>query len=115
MVILQIVLMCFQILVSFGSICMLVYGLNKFLNRPRTTMEDKVAQIEGKIEEIERSLDAGNDKFRFQEQTNKVLIHSNLALIEFEMQYCLLEHKEMSDGLKRAKEDLNEFLAEIRG
>ena len=77
-------------------------------------MEDEIAQLKGKIEEIERSLIFGNDKFRSQDRINRVMLHSILALIEFEMQYCLIEHKEMSDGLKTAKKNLDEFLSDIK-
>ena len=42
----------------------------------------------------------------------KVLTRSTIALVEFEMQYCLIEHKEMSKGLEKAKEALDEFVAE---
>lgn len=112
--VLKIILTIFQIVVSFGSICVMIYALKKFLNRPRTTMEDEIAQLKGKIEEIERSLIFGNDKFRAQDRLNKVMLHSILALIEFEMQYCLTEHREMSDGLKTAKKKLDEFLSDIK-
>ena len=53
----------------------------------------------------------GNDRFREQEEANDVLIHCVLALIEFEIQYCLTEHKEPSDDLKKAKDILHNYLA----
>ena len=43
------------------------------------------------------------------------MLHSLIALIEFEIEYCLTEHKVPSDGLKKAKEDLHLFLAGKRG
>ena len=100
-----------QMILTSGNICILVYALFKFLNKPHDTLEGRVAALELEIKETKQSLLQGNDKFREQDYTNQVLIHSVLALIEFEMQYCLIEHKEMSEGLRKAKNDLNDFLA----
>lgn len=80
-------------------------------NEPFNALVVKVEEHDIKIKEIESSLLHGNDRFRDQEEVNEVLLHSILALIEFEMQYCIMEHKEMSKGLEKAKEDLNSFLA----
>lgn len=101
----------FQLVLTFGNICVLAYALFKFLNRPHDTLEDKVNAHEVEIADIKKSLLQGNDRFREQDDTNEVLLHSVLALIEFEIQFCLVEHKEMSAGLTKAKEDLNNYLS----
>ncbi len=100
-----------QIFISFANICILLYALYKFLNKPHDTLEQRVISIETEVKDIKESLHQGNDRFRSQEETNEVLIHSVLALIEFEIQYCLTEHKEMSKDLEKAKEDLHSYLA----
>jgi hypothetical protein len=101
----------FQLVLTFGNICVLAYALYKFLNRPHDTLEDRVNAHEVEINDIKKSLLQGNDRFREQDDTNEVLLHSVLALIEFEIQFCLVEHKEMSAGLTKAKEDLNNYLS----
>lgn len=101
----------FQLVLTFGNICVLAYALYKFLNRPHDTLEDRVNAHEVEIADIKKSLLQGNDRFREQDDTNEVLLHSVLALIEFEIQFCLVEHKEMSAGLTKAKEDLNNYLS----
>lgn len=101
----------FQLVLTFGNICVLAYALFKFLNRPHDTLEDRVNAHEVEIADIKKSLLQGNDRFREQDDTNEVLLHSVLALIEFEIQFCLVEHKEMSAGLTKAKEDLNNYLS----
>ena len=73
-------------------------------------MESRISAAEVEIKDIKQSLRLGNDKFAIQNRINEVLIHSVMALIEFEIQYCLTEHKDMSKGLEQAKEDLNRFL-----
>lgn len=100
-----------QIFISFANICILLYALYKFLNKPHDTLEQRVISIETEVKDIKESLHQGNDRFRNQEDTNEVLIHSVLALIEFEIQYCLTEHKDMSKDLEKAKEDLHSYLA----
>lgn len=101
----------FQLALTFGNICVLAYALVKFLNRPHDTLEEKVNAHDVEIADIKKSLLQGNDRFREQDDTNEVLLHSVLALIEFEIQFCLVEHKDMSPGLTKAKEDLNNYLS----
>lgn len=105
------ILPIFQLILTFGNICVLAYALFKFLNKPHDTLEDRVNAHEVEIADIKKSLLQGNDRFREQDDTNEVLIHSVLALIEFEIQYCLTEHKEPSRDLERAKEDLHSYLS----
>lgn len=83
-------------------------------SEPFDTLKTRVDGHDVEISDIKLALRQGNDRFRDQESTNEVLIHSTLALIEFEIQYCLLEHKEMSKGLEKAKDDLNNYLARNR-
>lgn len=105
------ILPIFQLTLTFGNICVLAYALFKFLNKPHDTLEDRVNAHEVEIADIKKSLLQGNDRFREQDDTNEVLIHSVLALIEFEIAYCLTEHKEPSKDLERAKEDLHAYLS----
>ena len=105
------VLPVLQIILAFFNICVLAYAFLKFLNRPHDTLEERVNAHDVEIREIKASLLQGNDRFRDQEDTNEVLIRSVLALIEFEISYCLTEHKEMSKDLERAKDDLHSYLS----
>lgn len=100
-----------QTVLALCNICVLGYALFKFLNRPHDTLEERVNAHDVEIKEIKASLHQGNDKFREQDETNEVLIRSVLALVEFEMQYCLTEKKPMSNGLEKAKESLDNYLA----
>lgn len=116
------VLPMLQLILATCNILVIAYGFHKFVNKPKDDLNARLAVLEGdikdlkasinvEIKDIRDSLHKGNDNFREQDRTNDVLIHSVLALIEFEMQYCLVEHKDMSDGLKQAKKDLNDFLS----
>lgn len=100
-----------QLLLALGNLSIMIYALSKFLSKPHDTLIDRVTKIEVKLEELDQSLKQGNDRFREQHTTNEVLINSLLALIEFEMQYCIEEKKPVSKGLEKAKEDLHSFLS----
>lgn len=78
---------------------------------PFKTLTDKVEEHEVRLNKVESSLYLGNDRFREQENTNEVLLRSLLALIEFEIQYCLTENKPISKDLEKAKDDLHSFLS----
>ena len=100
-----------QLLLSIGNLCVLGYALLKFLNKPHNTLEARLLTVETELAAIKVSLVQGNNRFRNQDEINKVLIHSLLALIEFEIQYCLTEHKDLSSSLEQAKNDLHNFLS----
>lgn len=115
MSILQIILMIFQIFLAFCNACIMVFAFKMFLSKPRESLEAKVAELIVKVKEIEDSLNLGNDRFRAQEKTNEVLISSTLALIEFEIQYCLTEDKLPTPELQKSKENLQSHLAKMGG
>jgi hypothetical protein len=100
-----------QLFLSFGNVCIMLYAFKKFLSKPHDSLEERVAVLELEQREMKERLIKGNDKFRDQDNTNEVLIHSVLALIEFEMQYCLSEKKPITEELQKAKENLHSYLA----
>ena len=105
------VLPVLQTILAGANICVLGYAFAQFINKPRNSLEDRVNAHDVEIKEIKASLLQGNDRFRDQEDTNEVLIKSVLALIEFEISYCLTEHKTMSKDLERAKDELHSYLS----
>lgn len=100
-----------QLILASLNIIIIIYGFYIFLTKPRNTLEKRVQVLELKIAEVEKSLLKGNDHFRSQDETLEVLIRSTLALIEFEVQYCITEAKPISDDLKKVKEDLHIYLS----
>lgn len=100
-----------QSLLAIGQLAVMLYALKAFLSKPKNALEQRVTALEVKVKEHDDSLHQGNDNFRAQTQTNEVLIQTVLALIEFEIQYCLLENKQPSPELLRAKENLQQYLS----
>lgn len=108
---LQIILLLMQIFLAFCNICIMIFAFRTFLSKPHTTLAQEVAVLKHEVAEIKKSLEKGNKRFTEQDSTNEVLIRSTLALIEYEIQYCLTEHKPMTEDLKNAKEALHAYLS----
>ena len=108
---LQITLMSVQLLVAICTLLGMLYAFKTFLSKPKDSMIKRIIELEVEVKELKNSLHQGNDRFRKQDDTNEVLLYSVLALIDFEMQYCLTEKVTMSDDLKNAKEDIQKFLS----
>lgn len=100
-----------QAFLIFCNVCVMLYVFKGFVSKPHNNLEERVAKVELKVEDIEDSLKQGNDKFREQSETNEILISSTLALIEFEIQYCLTESKHISPELQKAKDNLHGYLS----
>lgn len=100
-----------QAFLIFCNVCIMLYVFKGFVSKPHNNLEDRINKVELKVEEIEDSLKQGNDKFREQKVANEVLLNSILALIEFEIQYCLTENKHISPELQKAKENLHAYLS----
>ncbi len=108
---LQLILMIFQLLVAICTFIGMMYAFKLFLARPKESVEARLLVVEKTVEDLKKSLLQGNDRFRKQDDTNEIILHSILALIDFEIQYCITEKVTMTDDLKHAKEDLQKFLS----
>lgn len=100
-----------QTLLAFGNICVIGYGFYKFLGRPHSTLEQRVAVLESKMSESEGKLKSGNKRFEELEERNKVFMHCMLAFIDFEIAYCHNTGYKEVDDLMKAKEALHEYLS----
>lgn len=100
-------------ILDFGEIVMLGYALYKFTRKPQDTLEKRITTVEVKVEEHERKLRQGNDKFWTYGSVMETLVRCTLALMKFEVHYCETEHKEISEDLVTAEKELNECLTRI--
>lgn len=107
----QAILPILQTLLAIANIIIIGYGFFKFTQKPHDNLESRITTLELEHREFKHSLLQGNDRFREQDEANEILLHSIMALIEFEVQYCLLEHKEMSKDLEKVREDLHHYLS----
>ena len=100
-------------ILDFCEIVMLGYALYKFTRKPQDTLEKRITTVEVKVEEHERKLRQGNDKFWTYGSVMETLVRCTLALMKFEVHYCETEHKEISEDLVTAEKELNECLTRI--
>ena len=108
---LEMILTIVTLSVQVGTLVGLIFALFKFLNKPHDTLEQRVALLEAQMKDSDRDKVRLTDRCREQDETNEVLIHSVMALIEFEIQYCLTEKKEVSKDLENARLALHHYLA----
>lgn len=107
----QAMLPIFQLILTTMNICVLGFAFFKFLGKPHTSLEQRVNEHDVKIKEIETSLLQGNDRFREQDNTNEVMQSCMLALIDFELAYCIHTSYEDTEDLMKAKNELRKHLA----
>ena len=107
----QILLPYFQLTLSVMNVCVLIFAFYKFLNKPRTNLEERVGMCEYKLRDMEESLHRGNDRFKEQENTNEVMQSCMLALIDFELSYCIHTNYADTTDLEKAKNKLHDHLS----
>lgn len=104
------------------NLLLLLFTFKKYLQQPHDAMNERIIRLEEDVKELrcqqkqdvkELRDQQKQDGSRFKEQTitNEVVINSILALIEFEIQYCLMENKEPTESLELARKNLNAFLS----
>lgn len=99
-----------QLLVSIGTLTGMIVALKKVLSAPSISKDKRLIELEIKIKDIEESLKQGNDKFRELYETTEISQSCILALIDFEIQYCISEKVQITDELKESRKKLHEFV-----
>ena len=103
-----------QLLVSTGTLIGMLVALKKFLSAPTINKDKRLLELEIKVKEIEDSLKQGNDKFRVLYETTEISQSCILALIDFEIQYCITNGVEVTDELKESRKKLHEFVVKFK-
>ena len=102
-----------DLILRAANIVIICYGFYKFLGKPHSTLEQRVAENEKEIAAIKVSLKQGNHRFNVLIKGLEIIMRAIVALIEFEQNYCMSEHKEFSDELKTSKKELNSYLSSL--
>ena len=113
-----------DLILKLANVLMLGFMFWKFTRKPQESLESRIEALEKKVDKLdsevnlrhkdfERQLRQGNDKFRSIEKFLEVLLTCSLALINFEVNYCTTEHKEISGDLEEARKALNKCLSKI--
>lgn len=119
---LRVLLNILQLLTTFGTLCIMLYTLKKFLSKPQDTLaaritacEAKLAALETKLQDyiqsVERSLQLSNDNSKHVEEGCKALQSTVYSLIEFELTYCRRTGYEGdTEDLEEAAKELHNYL-----
>lgn len=101
----------FKVILQLGQIVALFYAGYKFTRKPHDTLESRVKALEEQNKDLQIEILKKDERIKEIEELCGVIIRSVIALIEFEMQYCLTEDKPVSKGLEKAKESLDDYFA----
>lgn len=120
--VIKVILTIIQLLVTFGSLCIMLYTFKKFLARPQDTLAARVAACEAKVEEletklheyiqgVERTLQLNSEDSKHIKEACRALQSTVYSLVEFELSYC---SRTGYDGdvrdLEEAASELHEYL-----
>ena len=100
-----------QAILASANIVIILYGGYRFLGQPRSTLENRVAILENELRDLKQNVKEGDAQIEVNEQAMNVMQHCLLALIEFEIQFCLSHGDGVSDELKDARKQLHDYLA----
>ena len=98
-------------LIMLSNLAVIFWGFRKFLASPRRELELRVAELETEVKNLKRERDIHEMKLKKIDDVLEVILRSTMALIEFEVQYCLTENKQPTQALEKAREGLNEYLS----
>ena len=101
----------FKVILQVGQITALFYAGYKFTRKPHDTLESRVKALEEQNKDLQIEILKKDERIKEIEELCGVIIRSVIALIEFEMQYCITEDKPVSKGLEKAKESLDDYFA----
>ena len=105
------ILKSMDMLLKFANIVIIAYGLYKFLGKPHSTLEQRVVVLEKEIDDLKREKDKDRERINDNNEATEVIQESLLALIEFEIQFCVRHNEGISEELRHAKEKLHSYLS----
>lgn len=85
--------------------------IKKKADEPLKAIEQRVALLETKSIEHESRMKDNNEHINAIDESIMVINRSTLALIDYQIQSCITDHKEVTEELKRAHDDLLEYLS----
>lgn len=101
-----------QMFLNIGSIVVMLYALKRFLGSPHDDLLSRVVTLEGKMNEVEKSLNVNWDNHREQKETNEAIQNSVLAIVDFELTFCSHAGYDIdTTDLEEAKKILRKHLA----
>jgi len=100
-----------QMILAAGNIVIIGYGFYKFLGKPHSTLETRVVALETEVRNIKQSTRDGDKQIAVNAEATAVIQRCLLALIEFEISFCLSSGYDDTEDLEAAKKELHNYLA----
>lgn len=101
-----------QMILNIGSIIVMLYALKKFLGTPHDDLLSRVATLEKRMDDAEKSLNTNWTDHREQKETNEAIQSSVLAIVDFELTFCSHAGYDIdTTDLEEAKRILRQHLA----
>lgn len=99
----------FQLIISFGTVCTLLYAFTKFTQRPQETQDERIAALEARVNKLEEQTEDTHLHIANIDKGNKVIQQAMLAMLDHAI------GNEDQDNIKKARKDLFEYLTNKEG
>ena len=98
-----------QLIISFGTICTLLYTFSKFVSKPTDTLKDRIDSLERWRNVVEQRLSKGSAHFDTLDDSARITQQSLLAIMDG--LYPLIDG-DNKEELKKARNNLYEYLSD---
>lgn len=99
----------FQLIISFGTVCTLLYAFTKFTQRPQETQDERITALEARVNKLEEQSADTNIHITSIEKGNKVMQQAMLAMLDHAI------GNEDQDNIRKARKDLFDYLTSKEG
>lgn len=76
------ILTIFQLIISFGTVCTLLYAFVKFSQKPQQTQDERINSLEDRVSVLEGKQNDTNERLSNIENGNHVIQQSLLAMLD---------------------------------
>lgn len=106
----SVIIAAFGLILTVLNIVDKVASMRKSANEPHRLMEERIKVLEIKVDEHTRLLQKANDAFQEQRETNQVIQQCMLALLDFELSFCMHTDYPHTEDLEEAKKIIRQHL-----
>lgn len=93
-----------QLLISFGTVCTLLYTFVRFSQKPSRTQDERIASLETRVEHLEECGLSSASHIAAIDEGNKVMQQAMLAMLDHAI------GNEDVDSIKKARSNLFNYL-----
>lgn len=100
-----------QVILTTFNIMIIIYGFYKFLGKPHSTLEGRLIELETKHKALEDRVKDGDRNIDINGDDLEAIKRCLLALLEFEISYCINTGYGDVSELQAAKKELHTYLS----